>query len=60
MAKRKYQPGELSEAEFPTLEKAKGATLPQGFTFALIDVDGGRWVYAERYGWQFEEKAPAR
>jgi hypothetical protein len=44
----------MHEASFPNLEKAKSAALPGGYSFALIDTDEGRYVYAPSHGWQLE------
>lgn len=54
LAKRKYEPGKLHEASFSNLEAAKKAALPEGYTFAFIDMKEGRHVYAPNFGWQFE------
>lgn len=61
LATRNYQPGQLSEASFANLEEARKAALPEGYTFALIDMKDGRYVYAPSFGWQFEDvSAPQR
>ncbi len=54
LAKRRYEPGKLHEALFPNLEDAKKAVLPEGYTFAMIDVKDGRYLYSPTFGWQFE------
>jgi hypothetical protein len=50
----KFELGQMHEASFPNLEKAKSAALPGGYSFALIDTDEGRYVYAPSHGWQLE------
>lgn len=61
LARRNYhQVGHLTENSFPNVEEAKKAALPQGYTFALIDLPEGRYVYAPPFGWQFEENAPSK
>ncbi len=46
--------GKLTEAvEVESVEHAKNAAFPEGFTFANISVASGYHVYSPKWGWLF-------
>jgi hypothetical protein len=45
--------GTQSERFFPSIDEAKAAALPEGYTFAFIPVKNGGYVYhSSRFGWE--------
>jgi hypothetical protein len=43
------------ERDFPSLDEAKAATVPHGYTFACIFVETGRWVWhSPAFVWEFQ------
>lgn len=47
------QPGTQTEATFASLDEARMAPLPAGYTFAYIQIDEGYYIYSPRTGWEF-------
>ncbi|MGH7098107.1 MAG: hypothetical protein ACREE4_10680, partial [Stellaceae bacterium] len=49
--------GRQIERDFSSLEEAKAAALPEGYTFGFIPVKNGRHVYySPAFGWEFQEQ----
>ncbi len=49
--------GRQMERDFPSLEAAQNAPLPEGYTFGFIPVEDGRYVYhSPAFGWEFHEE----
>lgn len=49
--------GQQAKRSFASLEDAKNAPFPEGYTFARIVVEGGEWAYQSPHGWQFNATA---
>jgi hypothetical protein len=48
--------GTQSERYFTSLDEAKATAFPEGYTFASIPVENGRYVYhSAKFGWEFYE-----
>jgi hypothetical protein len=49
--------GTQTKLDFASLDEAKAATFPKGYTFAFIDVETGYYVYhSDKFGWEFLPK----
>jgi hypothetical protein len=49
-----------TERNFPSLDEAKAAPFPEGYTFAIIPVENGDYVYhSAAFGWEFHAKITA-
>ena len=55
LSKNGGKAGKQLERSFTSIEKAKTASFPQGFSFALIPVEEGRHVYSSTLGWEFHK-----
>ena len=45
--------GTQVQATFQSIDAAKAAPLPSGYTFALISTVEGRHIYTSNSGWSF-------
>jgi len=43
----------LNFFSFASLEAAKAAPFPEGYTFASIQVENGCHTYSKHFGWEF-------
>ena len=50
------KPGTQSERDFTSLDEAKSSVFPEGYRFAFIPVENGRYVYhSAKFGWEFRQ-----
>jgi hypothetical protein len=49
--------GKQTERQFGSVEEAKNAPFPEGFTFAYIPVADGYHVYSPKARWEFHRSA---
>lgn len=45
--------GQQLQASFSSVNDAKAAPIPTGYSFAYVPVEDGYFTYSTRFGWEF-------